>query len=120
LHSRVLDELTKDLKDLPMNDKLREGIQKLTNKMRSDMEEALSALKDESPEEYFDALFGTSEDIIQMSHLIRDPKIDEKVFIVLVKAVSRLGRNNSMLIQEFIDQCSLANKSPRPRSFFPF
>lgn len=119
MQNRALDELQKDLKDLPMNDRLRAAIDGLTKKMRSDMQDALGALKDESPEEYFDALFDTSEDIVQMSHLIRDPKLDERVFLVLVKAVSRLGRNNSVLIQDFIDQCSVANKAPRPRGLVP-
>lgn len=99
--------------------RLREAIEKVTKKLRGDMEDATDALKNESPEEFFDALFDTSESIIQMSNLIRDPKLDEKVFLVLVKAVSRLGRNNSTLIQDFIDQCSLVNKSPQPRAL-PF
>ena len=103
-----------------MSDKFRTVIDGLTKKMRSDMEDALKALNDELPEEYFDALFDTSDDIVQMSHLIRDPSLNEKVFLVLVKAVSRLGRNNSVLIQDFIDQCSVANKSPRPRNLVPF
>lgn len=119
MHNRVLDELEKELKGAPMSEGLRAVIDGLTRKMRSDMADAIGALKDESPEEYFDALFDTSENIVQMSHLLRDPKMDERVFLPLVKAVSRLGRNNSMLIQDFIDQCSLANKAPSPRKFAP-
>ena len=83
--------------------------------MKSNMKNALDALKSDSPEDYFDSLFETSENIIQMSALTRSPKLEERVFLVLVKAVSRLGRNNSALIQEFIDQCSINERSPRPR-----
>ena len=98
-----------------MSDRLREVIDGLVKKMRSDMADAQNALEEESPEEYFDALFETSEDIIRMSTLIRDPNLDESIFLPLVKAVSRLGRSNSMLIQDFIDQCSIVDKSPRTR-----
>jgi hypothetical protein len=116
LQSRVLDELDKELKGVQMSDGLRLAIDGLTKKLRSDMADGLSALRDESPEEFFDALFAISEDIVKFSHLTRDPQLDESVFLVLVKAVSRLGRNSSTLIQDFIDQCSMLSKSPRPRS----
>ena len=81
------------------------------------MANALRALDTGSAEEYFDSLFVTSEAIVQFSSFIRDPKMDEKVFLVLVKAVSRLGRNNSALIQEFVDNCAIVERSrPQPRS----
>lgn len=80
------------------------------------MDEALAALKRDAADEFFDALFDTSEDIIALSSLVRDPKLPDDVFLTLVKAVSRLGRNNSALIQEFTDMCSFVHRSPRPRT----
>lgn len=108
------------MRALPVDAKLREIIEKMTKKLRGDMQDAIEALKEESPEKYFDALFATSEDIIKISSLIvtKDPAIDDKLLMALVKAVSRLGRNNSSLIQDFIDQCSLIEKSPQPRASF--
>lgn len=99
-----------------MSETTRERITVEAAKMRSNMKEALNALREMAPEEYFDALFDSSENIIQLSTIIRDPKLDEKVFLALVKAVSRLGRNNSALVQEFTDKCSFMHRSPRPRS----
>lgn len=110
-----MDELQADLMNLNIDQSLGDRINKVVDKMRSNMNEALNALKNESPEEYFDALFDTSENIIQMSSLIRDPKLDERVFLALVKAVSRLGRNNSALVQEFTNKCSFMHRSPRPK-----
>lgn len=118
LQNRVLDELLTDMKDLPMEDSLREAVLRLANRMKSSMKDALEALKTESPQEYFDSLFDTSENIVYFSSLVRDPKINERVFLVLVKAVSRLGRNNSALIQDFVDNCTIIERSqPRPRRF---
>ena len=80
------------------------------------METALKALNTESAEEYFDALFETSDSIVQFSSMVRDPALEEEVFLVFVKAVSRLGRNNSGLVQEFVDNCTIVDRSlPRPR-----
>lgn len=79
------------------------------------MKECQDALKADSGEDYFESLFDVSETIIAMSSLVRDPKLDEEVFLVLIKAISRLGRNNTALVQEFMDKCSLAKEAPKPR-----
>ena len=107
------------MKDLKMEDELRAAITKLSNRMRENMKEALDALKRDSAEEFFDGLFEASEDIIYMSSLLREPKMDEDVFLTLVKAVSRLGRNNSVLIQNFTDMCSFVQRAPKPRASKP-
>jgi len=67
------------------------------------MKDGLRALDAGSGEEYLDFLFITSE-ATQFSSLIRDPKMNEKVFLLLVKAVSRLGRNNSALSPKIVNQ----------------
>lgn len=115
LQRKVLDELAKDMENLEMDQDLRESVVRLTNKMRSNMDEAQDALKRDAVDEYFDSLFEASSNIISLSSFIRDPKLDDKVFLTLVKAVSRLGRNNTALIQEFTDMCSFLQRSPRPR-----
>lgn len=108
------------MKDLPVEEGFKKAIDKMTTNMRKSMKDALEGLTNESPADYFDSLFEVSENIVAMSSLVRDPKLDEKVFLVLVKAVSRLGRNNSALVQEFIDQCSIAERSrSRPRTLRP-
>lgn len=83
--------------------------------MRDNMNDALNALKRNAADEYFDSLFEASEDIIQLSSVLRDPKLPEDIFLAMVKAVSRMGRNNSALIQEFSDMCSFLHRSPKPR-----
>lgn len=98
-----------------MDKGLRDAVIKITNKMRLNMDEAEDALKRDAADEYFDSLFEASSNIISLSSFIKDPKLDDKVFLTLVKAVSRLGRNNSALIQEFTDMCSFLQRSPRPR-----
>lgn len=115
LQRKVLDELAKDMENLVMEKDLREAIIKLAGKMRSNMDEAQDALKRDAADEFFDSLFEASSNIISLSSFIRDPKLDDKVFLTLVKAVSRLGRNNTALIQEFTDMCSFLQRSPRPR-----
>lgn len=116
MQNRVLDELARDMKDLKMDQQLRTSIETIAREMRDDMKEALDALQRDAADEYFDALFGVSEDIIHMSVLVRTPDLEEHVFLTLIKAVSRLGRNNSALIQEFTDMCSFLHKSPQPRT----
>jgi len=116
LQNRVLDELKSDMNNLTMEDDLRNAVDKITDRMRNNMKEAVEALKKDAPDEFFDALFDSSEDIIHLSAILRDPKMDDSVFLALVKAVSRLGRNNTLLIQEFTDMCSFVQRSPRPRS----
>lgn len=121
LQKKVLDELAVDMKDLEMDEGLRDAVVKITKKMRASMDEALDALKKDAADEFFDALFEASENIISLSSFIRDPKLNDKVFLTLVKAVSRLGRNNTALIQEFTDMCSFVNRSPpRPRALSVF
>lgn len=118
LQFRVLDELNAQWKQLgEVDKKLSEAVSKITTRMRNSMNQALDALKREAAGEFFDALFESSEDIVHMASLVRDPKMAEDVFLILVRAVSRLGRNNSSLIQEFTDKCSFVVRSPRPRSF---
>lgn len=102
------------MKDLKMEKELHESITKITRRMRDSMDEALEALKRDAADEYFDALFESSENIVYMSALLRNPKLDDNAFITLVKAVSRLGRNNSALIQDFQEMCSFL-RAPRPR-----
>lgn len=116
LQNKVLDELARDMKDLKMDQALRAGIEKIAGRMRANMKEALEALQRDAADEYFDALFDVSEDIINMSSLLRTPDLNEHVFLTLIKGVSRLGRNNSALIQEFTDMCSFLHRSPRPRT----
>lgn len=115
MQSKVLDELDTQWKQVNVDEQLYEAVNKITVRMRNSMNQALDALKKEVAEEFFDALFESSEDIVRMSYLMRDPKLDENVFLILVKAVSRLGRNNSALIQDFTDKCSFVVRSPRPR-----
>lgn len=100
-----------------MDPELRASIEKIAARMRGNMKEALEALDRDAADEFFDSLFDASEDIINMSSLLRTPHLDENVFLTLIKGVSRLGRNNSALIQEFTDMCSFVHRSPRPRSF---
>lgn len=116
LQNRVLDELQNEMKDLKMDEQLRNSIEKIAARMRDNMKDAQEALERDAAEEFFDALFNASEDIIHMSVLARSPNLDEHVFLVLIKGVSRLGRNNSALLQEFTDMCSFVHRSPRPRS----
>lgn len=116
LQNRVLDELARDIKDLKMDQQLRTAIEKNAEKMRGHMKDALDALERDAADEFFDSLFDASEDIINMSSLLRTPQLDEHVFLTLIKGVSRLGRNNSALIQEFTDMCSFVHRSPRPRA----
>lgn len=115
MQNRVLDELLADMKTIKMDEQLRAAIEKIITRMRSNMREAADALKRDAADEFFDALFDSSEDIVHLSVFLRDSKLDESVFMVLVKAVSRLGRHNSALIQDFTDMCSFVNRSPRPR-----
>lgn len=114
LQNKVLDQLEAEMKDLSMDAGLRTAVNKITASMRKSMAEAEEALKNDSPEDYFDSLFDASEKIVAFSSLIRDPELNHKVYLVLVRAVSRLGRNNSALVQEFIDQCSIIERT-RPR-----
>lgn len=116
LQNRVLDELARDMKDLKMDRELRAAIERNAENMRHHMKEALDALDREAVDEFFNSLFDTSEDIINMSSILRTPQLDEHVFLTLIKGVSRLGRNNSALIQEFTDMCSFVHRSPRPRA----
>lgn len=116
LQRRVLDELKNDMKNLTMDKDLRASIEKIDTRLRENMDEALEALKRDAADEFFGALFETTEDIISLSSIIRDPKLDDEVFLTLVKAISRLGRNNQNLIQEFTDMCSFVHRSPRPRA----
>ena len=111
----MLDELDVEIKDMKMDDKLRESVERITTSMRANMKEATEALKRDAADEFFDALFDASEDIIRLSSVLREPELDENTFLTLVKAVSRLGRNNAALIQEFTDMCSFVQRSPRPR-----
>lgn len=90
-------------------------IEALTKSMRRNMKDALNSLKTDAADEFFDSLFEASEDIIHLSSLLRDPKIDEKALKPLMKAVTNLGRNNAGLIQDFNDMCSFIHRSPRPR-----
>lgn len=99
-----------------MDDEARLAVEKIINRMRQNMRDALEALKTDSANEYFDSLFEASEDIIYLSTFLRDPKLEDKVFLTLVKAVSRLGRNNSALIQDFAQMCSFIQRSARPRA----
>lgn len=80
------------------------------------MKEALDAIDRDSAEEFSVALFDSSEDVINLSSLPRDPKLSGEASLVLVKAVSRLGRNNSNLIQGFTEMCSFANRAPQPQA----
>lgn len=116
LQNKVLDELEKDMVGLTMTDDLRSSIEGLTKRMRENLAEANEALKIEAADQYFDALFDVSEDILHFSSMLRDPKIDENLFMALVKAVSRLGRNNAALIEGFVDMCSFVHRGPKPRS----
>lgn len=116
MQERVLKELDSDWDKINADPEIRQAVANITSRMRSSMNQALEALKKGSAEEFFDNLFESSEEIVRMSTLIRDPKLDENVFLVLVKTVSRLGRNNSALIQDFTDRCSFVVRSPRPRS----
>lgn len=111
-----MDELDADMKNLNMEEDLRDAVDRLTKSMRQNMKEASEALAKDSAEEFFDALFSTSEDIINLSVLVRDPKMSDEIFMTLVKAISRLGRNNTILIQEFTDMCSFIQRGPRPRT----
>lgn len=76
---------------------------------------ALGALKRDKADEFFDALFETSENIINMSSILRDPTVEDDTFMSLVRAVSHLGRNNAALINEFTEMCSFVSRSPKPR-----
>lgn len=111
----MLNELESELNKLDVDDQLRVSVDKITNRMRKNMKEAIEALKRDAADEFFDALFDSSEDIINLSSILREPKLEDQTFLSLVKAVSRLGRNNSALIQEFTDMCSFVQRSPRPR-----
>lgn len=115
LQRKVLDELDRDIKDLKLDDNVREFINKTSTRMRQNMDEAEKALKKDAADEFFDALFDTSEDIISMSSIMREPHLSDEVFLVFVKAISRLGRNNATLIQDFAEMCSFVQKSPRPK-----
>lgn len=115
LQRKVLDELEVDMKRLVMNRTLREAVEKLNKSMRQNMQDGLDALKKNNPDAFFDALFEVSEDIISLSSLVRDPKLEDEVFLTLVKAISRLGRNNANFIQDFTETCSFIQRGTRPR-----
>lgn len=115
LQNKVLDDLIEDMNKLDLDPKARESIEKIITRMRKNMSDALEALNRDAPDEYFDALFEASEDIINLSGFLRNPQLDDALFLTLIKAVSRLGRNNAALIQDFTEMCSLAQRSPRPR-----
>lgn len=114
LQNKVLDELEDDMKSLQMDKELRNSVTKTLERMRKTMSEASDALNRNAPEDFFDSLFESSEEIIKFSILIRNLKLDD-VSLALVKAVSRLGHNNSEFIQEFASVCSLVQRSPKPR-----
>lgn len=116
LQRKVLDELDADMKNINMEKELSDAVNRLTKSMRLNMAEASDALKRDSAEEFFEGLFKLSEDIINLSVLVRDPKMNDEVFLTLVKALSRLGRNNTIFIQEFTEMCSFIQRGPRPRS----
>lgn len=116
LQRKVLDEFEADLKELKVEEKLLAYIEKTSQRLRKNMAEAQKGLDRDAADEFFDALFDTSEDIVAMSVILREPNLDEKSFVVFVKAVSRLGRNNAALIQEFSDMCSFnQRKIVKPR-----
>lgn len=104
-----------DLKKITLTEDLQDALHRITRRLKGNMDDALSALKKDKIDEFFDALFNSSEDIVSMSVLLKDPKMEDNVFITIVKAVSRLGRNNSALIQEFTQMCSFIQRAPRPR-----
>lgn len=116
LQRRVLDEFDRELEKLKLEDKLRTFINKTTASLRQNMAEAQEALAKDSAESFFDSLFATSEDIISLSAIVREPNLSEETFVVFIKAISRLGRNNAQLIQDFAEMCAFAQKyGPRPR-----
>lgn len=111
-----MNEFQQDLKNLTLNEGISSFIEKTTLRMRKNMADAKKALEKDAADEFFDALFDTSEDIISLSSILREPHLNDETFMVFVKAVSRLGRNNANLIQEFADMCSfIQNRGPKPR-----
>lgn len=100
-----------------MDDEIRQVIEKAVKSMRKNMREAIKALKRDSADEFFDSLFESSEDIIRLSGLLRNPKVKKELFPILLNAVSHLGRNNAALIQKFTEMCSFIQRSPRLRTF---
>lgn len=121
LQTKILDELEKQLSTFDQNleRQFLDALEKNIAKMRSDFNEALAGIKNESPDDFFESLFNSSEAIIQLSSLARAPKVSDNAFLMLIRAVSRLGRNNAALIQEFTAMCSFRKLGggPEPRHF---
>lgn len=125
---RVLDELASDLSKLSedkIKHKLRNAIEEKASKLRNDFDEASKALELESPDSFFEALFNSSETIISMSSLASvksqdsdGQKLSDELYLTLVRAISRLGRNNAMLIQQFTSLCTIKKLNVLPREIF--
>lgn len=112
----ILDDLEQDLNKLNITSDFKAMVKSTTDVLRSSMDFALDALDKGRADDYFDALFDTSESIITLSTMLKNPGLDDDAFFVLVKAISRLGRNNSSLVQELTSAC--ANRlMTRPREF---
>lgn len=111
----MLDELENDIRSLELEGQFRTALARSIAKMRADFTAAIDALAVESPDEFFDALFNSSEDIVALSVMARAPRVPDAAFLALVRAVSRLGRNSAALIQEFTEMCSFKSRAAQPR-----